>query len=88
MIRSILSRVEALEKIYPKPSAGEMVNKRLAAYMRSNPFLKRYVKDLPPTEMDNQQIADFIRSRGFSIFLPGLVPKEYITQQEWCEAKN
>jgi hypothetical protein len=79
MIGSILRRVEALEKRYPKPSAGEMANKKLAAYLRSNPFLRRYVKDLvrplctayilaPPTEMDNQQIADFIRSRGFSIF--------------------
>ena len=68
MIKSILRRVEALEKRYPKPSAGEMANKRLAAYLRSDPCLQSLVKDLPPTEMDNQQIADFIRSRGFSIF--------------------
>jgi hypothetical protein len=87
MIRSILRRIEVLEKKYPRPSAGERANKRVAAYLRTNPILQPLVKDLPPTEMDNQQIADFIRSYGFGFHMGGLVPEEYMTEEELCESR-
>jgi hypothetical protein len=43
------------------------------------------VKDLPPTEMDNQQIADFMHSCGFGFLMPSFVPKEYMTEQDLAE---
>jgi hypothetical protein len=76
MTRSILLRIEILEKKYPKPSAGESANKRVAAYLRSNGVLQHLVKYLPPTEMDDEQIAAFFRSHGFGFLMGDLVPQE------------
>jgi hypothetical protein len=79
MIRSILRRIEALEKNYPQPSAGERANKRVAAYLRSHGW-GNVVKNLPPAEMDNQQIVAFMYSRGLGLHLLGLVPEEDIDE--------
>jgi hypothetical protein len=87
MIRTILRRVDALEKRYPKPSAGEMANKRVAAYLRSIGW-GHLAKALPPTKMDNQQIADFMRSRCVGFLMVGLVPKEYMTQEELWDSQS
>jgi hypothetical protein len=86
MIRSILRRIDVLEKKYPQPSAGERANKRVAAYLRSH-GLGNVVKDLPPAEMDNEQIVAFMDSRGLGFHLLGLVPEEYIDEQIKIECR-
>jgi hypothetical protein len=87
MIRSILRRIKALEKKYPQPTAGERANKRVAAYLRSN-GLGHLVKDLPPAEMDNQQIVAFMDYRGLGFHLWRLVPEEDIPELIKMECTN
>ena len=81
MIRSIHRRLEALEKIYPKPSAGELANKKLAARLRSL-GLKHLLKYLPSTEMDDEQIAAFMLSHGFEFLRVGVLVPGLITEEE------
>ena len=81
MIRSILRRVEALEKIYPKPSAEEMANKKLAARLRSL-GLKHLLKYLPSTEMDDEQIAAFMLSHCWEFFRVGVLVPGLLTEAE------
>jgi hypothetical protein len=81
MIRSIHRRLEALEKIYPKPSAGELANKKLAARLRSL-GLKHLLKDLNSTEMDDEQIAAFELSHASDFLRVGVLPKGFFTEQE------
>jgi hypothetical protein len=81
MIRSILRRVEALEKIYPKPSVGEMANKTLAARLRCL-GLGHLVKDLPAAEMDNEQVAAFMLSHPFEFLRVGVMPPGFLTELE------
>ena len=81
MIRSILRRVEALEKIYPKPSAEEMANKKLAARLRAL-GLKHLLKYLPSTEMDDEQVAAFMLSRASEFLRVRVIPRGFFTEAE------
>ena len=89
MIRSILRRVKALEKRYPKPTAGEMANKKPAARLRSL-GLKHLLKDLPSAEMDEEQIAAFMLSRASEFLNVGVVPPGFVTEDEmrWCHCEE
>jgi hypothetical protein len=81
MVKRILRRVEALDKIYPKPSVGEMANKIVADRLRSL-GLGHLVMDLPPAEMDNEQIAAFMLSHVNEFLGIGVLPKGFLTEEE------
>jgi hypothetical protein len=81
MIRSILRCLERLEEKYPKPTVGEMVNKKLATRLRSL-GLKHLLKDLPSAEMDDEQMAAFERSHTPDFLRAGVLPEGFLTEAE------
>jgi hypothetical protein len=57
MIRSILRRVKTLEKRYPKPTAGEMANKKVVGSFSQSEWIRARVNHpkrtpfLPPRSL-------------------------------------